>query len=146
MKIIIKTRIQQNYLEIKKRFDHKLFLKLSPPFPKVKLVRFDGCEVNHEVHIILNANTPVAQNWVSKITQSITNDTEFSFIDVGMTLPAPLKKWTHHHKVLKVDDNFSVVVDDIEYFTYHSFLDAIIFPALYLTFYYRKKIYQRELV
>lgn len=42
MKLTIETKFEENYLNVKEGFTESHFTKLSPPFPPVKLLRFDG--------------------------------------------------------------------------------------------------------
>jgi hypothetical protein len=54
MRIRITTLVTQNYRQVADRFDQNLFKALNPPFPPVKLLRFDGSRKGDEVHLQLN--------------------------------------------------------------------------------------------
>lgn len=43
MQFKIITKVHQDYLSVMEGFTEELFLQLNPPFPPVKLKRFDGC-------------------------------------------------------------------------------------------------------
>ena len=51
MRISIETKVSQNAQEVWAGFNQDLFLALNPPFPKAKLLRFDGSTTNDEVHL-----------------------------------------------------------------------------------------------
>jgi ligand-binding SRPBCC domain-containing protein len=96
MKITIETPVNQDYLQVKEGFNETLFKKLSPPFPPVKLLRFDGSTKGDLVTLELNFIF-FKQKWTSEIMEDQTTDKEFYFIDKGIELPFFLKKWTHKH-------------------------------------------------
>lgn len=85
------------------------------------------------------------QLWISRITSDFRSDYEIFFVDQGVKLPPPLKNWKHIHRLEKIDELNTYVVDDIEYSCGNKALDLLIYPALYLMFLYRKPIYKREL-
>jgi ligand-binding SRPBCC domain-containing protein len=141
MKIQIKTKVDQDYLSVKNGFNEKLFNQLSPPFPPVKLIRFDGSEKGDIVSLELNFLL-FRQIWKSEIIDDKTTDTEFYFIDVGVDLPFFLKKWRHKHRIMKAE-NGSVIRDEIEYSGPFRLMTLLLYPALYLQFAYRIRIYKR---
>jgi hypothetical protein len=49
------------------QFDADLLKKLSPPFPQVRIVRFDGCQTGDIVTLELNL-VLAKPLWTSKIT------------------------------------------------------------------------------
>lgn len=85
MKINIETAVNQSVIDVWNQFDDKLLLKLSPPFPPVKLINF-GQEVGEKVTFELNFFI-LRQLWVSKITDSYLSVKESYFVDEGVTLP-----------------------------------------------------------
>jgi len=64
------------------------------------------------------------------------------FVDVGSTLPWPLTIWTHRHIVQKVDEYNSIIIDDITFTASNFILTVLIYPAIFMGFYPRKKIYR----
>ena len=42
MKLILKTNVKQSPQQVWAGFNQSLFEKLAPPFPRVRLLRFDG--------------------------------------------------------------------------------------------------------
>jgi ligand-binding SRPBCC domain-containing protein len=141
MNITIETRVAQDYLTVKAGFNESLFTKLSPPFPPVKLLRFDGSATGDLVTLELNFIF-FKQKWTSQITDDQTTESEFYFIDQGIELPFFLKKWSHKHRVIK-DGDASIIRDEIEFKAPFGLMTALLYPALYLQFLYRKPIYKK---
>jgi len=141
MNIRISTKVSQSYTSVMQGFNEQLFLRLNPPFPPVKLVRFDGCKKNDIVSLELNFIL-FKQKWVSQILEDHLNETKFYFIDFGTKLPFFLKYWKHQHRILKYN-NEAVIVDDIHFKTPFFLLDFLLYPVLYLQFLYRKPIYKK---
>ena len=146
MKLTIKTQVEQDYLTVKNGFDASLFKKLSPPFPPVKLLRFDGSKKGDVVSLELNF-LAFKQTWISKITEDQTNEKEFYFVDEGVKLPFFLKSWRHKHRIIQSGDQ-SIIRDEIQYQAPFGLLTLLLYPALLLQFAYRipvyKKIFKRK--
>jgi ligand-binding SRPBCC domain-containing protein len=141
MKITIETPVNQDYLQVKEGFNETLFKKLSPPFPPVKLLRFDGSTKGDLVTLELNFIF-FKQKWTSEIMEDQTTDKEFYFIDKGIELPFFLKKWTHKHRIVKDGEN-SIIRDEIDYQSPFWILTWLLYPAMLLQFAYRKPIYKK---
>ena len=54
MRILIKTKVGQNYRKVFQGFDIKLFMKLKPPLVGLKVKRFDGCSEGDIVQVEVN--------------------------------------------------------------------------------------------
>lgn len=141
MKINIETQVEQDYLKVKDGFNETLFTKLSPPFPPVKLLRFDGSKKGDFVSLELNFLF-FKQKWTSEITEDKTTDQEFYFIDKGIELPFFLKEWQHKHRIINSKKG-SIIRDEITYKSGFSLLTLLLYPALFLQFLYRKPIYRK---
>lgn len=143
MKITIKTAVNQPMEAVWEGFNENLFAKLAPPFPPVKLLRFDGSEQGNEVHLELNFIF-FKQTWVSLITENVKTEKEIYFIDKGTKLPFFLTFWQHKHRIVKAVDMkrgvHSLIIDEIEF---ESPFGALLYPALFLQFLYRKPIYKK---
>ena len=139
--ITIKTIVDQRLPDVIAGFNADLFLQLNPPFPKVRLVRFDGCKTGDIVSLELNFLL-FKQIWTSEIIEDQKNSQEFFFIDKGTHLPFFFKSWQHKH-ILQVQDDKTVVIDDISYQTPSRLTDWFMYPLLYLQFLYRKPIYRK---
>ncbi|WP_114748405.1 SRPBCC family protein [Pleomorphovibrio marinus] len=142
MKIKISTPVQQHYLKVKALFDENLFKVLNPPFPPVKLLRFDGSDIGDTVVLELNFIL-FKQKWVSKITDNKTSDNEFYFIDKGVELPFFLGSWEHKHIIIRKGENESEIRDEIEYEGKMGLMSILLYPLLYGQFLYRRPIYKR---
>ena len=81
MRILIKTKVEQDFRKVFQAFDIKLFMKLKPPLIGLKVVRFDGCKKNDEVHIVTNI-FGFRQKWISLITEQYAGENEIYFIAV----------------------------------------------------------------
>lgn len=141
MKLIVETEVGQDYLKVKDGFTESLFLKLNPPFPPVKLLRFDGSETGDLVSLELNFLL-FKQKWTSKITDHHFNENEFFFIDEGVELPFFLKSWKHKHRLIK-KGNHCLIRDEITYESNNSVFTKLLFPVLKGQFLYRKPIYKK---
>ncbi len=140
MKLILKTTVQQSYLQVWRGFDETLFRRLSPPFPPVRVVRFDGCLKGNIVELELNFFL-FKQLWTSKITEQQGNAEEIFFIDEGVKLPFFLSYWRHRHRIIK-DGEHTTIADEIEFRTPSILTNYLFYPLLYGQFLYRKPIYR----
>ncbi|ERM83454.1 hypothetical protein P872_03480 [Rhodonellum psychrophilum GCM71 = DSM 17998] len=141
MKINISTKVEQDYLQVKEGFTEHLFSKLSPPFPPVKLLRFDGSKKGDVVSLELDFLL-FKQVWTSEITDDQTSESEFFFVDKGIKLPFFLKSWEHRHRIVK-DGDSSIIKDEITYEGPNGVMTFLLFPALWLQFLYRKPVYKK---
>ena len=140
MRIKFETRVKGNYQEVMQRFDRDLFEALKPKQGKMEIVEFTGSRKGDRVH--LRFTSPIKAEWVSLIVEDHLDDEEAYFIDCGETLPFPLKFWKHKHIVRKIDRDSSLIIDDIEYKAGNPVLTTLIYPAIYLGFSPRGKIYE----
>ncbi len=140
MRLILKTPVQGYYIDIMERFDIDLFKSLKPIGAKMTVTQFTGSKTGDIV--ALQFTSPVKATWVSKIIDHGQDEDTAYFIDEGDQLPFPLKSWTHRHIVERVDDDNSIIIDDITYSTGIRFIDFLIYPIMYLAFYPRKSGYR----
>jgi len=141
MKLVLKTKVAGNYLEVIDRFDLDLFTALKPKGANMEIVQFTGSKKGDIVDI--QFHSPLKAKWISKITEHGSNDEMAYFIDEGDVLPFPLKKWTHRHIVEKVNETHCLIVDDIYFSSGYKFFDFFIYPGILLGFLPRKKIYRK---
>ncbi|GAA4453815.1 hypothetical protein GCM10023189_19430 [Nibrella saemangeumensis] len=141
MHLILKTPVNQPLPQVWAGFDRSLFEKLSPPFPPVNVVRFDGCRKGDVVHLQLNFLL-FRQDWISDITDQQESPDEIYFIDEGRKLPFFLSYWRHRHRLVRRGSH-TVIIDDIRYRTPTRLTDWLLFPLLWAQFAYRKPIYRR---
>ena len=141
MRLVLKTKVSGNYKVIMDRFDLDLFEALKPIGAKMEIVEFTGSQKGDLVHI--RFTKPFRTEWISKITDHGSDDKMAFFLDEGDKLPFPLKKWKHKHIVEYETDSQSIIVDDISFSSNNVILDLILYPAMFLGFYPRKKIYKK---
>ncbi|MGV3588216.1 MAG: SRPBCC family protein [Adhaeribacter sp.] len=142
MRIAIHTEVKQDYLSVYHNFNQQLFLALAPPFPKFKLLRFDGSQPGDVVAVELNFGL-FRQTWTSLITESKITDQEAYFIDQGQQLPWPLKYWQHQHLVKNNPAGGAIISDLIQYRTSFWLFDWLLYPVMWAQFSFRKPIYRR---
>jgi ligand-binding SRPBCC domain-containing protein len=140
MKFTVSTAVALPPRRAIEKFDATLFNALSPPFPKARLLKFDPETVEIELDFFI-AKT----RWESKVYPSVVNDAEAYFVDEGVRLPPPLKRWRHVHRLVARPDGGSDLRDEIEFSTSHPVVDLLALPFLWAMMVYRKPIYRRRL-
>lgn len=140
MNLILKAPVKGNYKDVMAAFDRKLFEALKPQYGQMEIVEFTGSRKGDKVH--MKFISPVKAEWISDIVEDDVNEDRAWFVDVGTKLPWPLATWTHRHIVEKVDDEHAIIIDDITFTATNFILTTLLFPAIFLGFYPRKKIYQ----
>jgi len=141
LNIRLETTVDGNYKDVMARFDKSLFEALKPKYGKMEVLEFTGSETGDIVR--LKFHTPMKADWVSHIVDHGTDKNQAYFIDEGTILPFPLTYWRHKHIVEKIDNNRSIIIDDMTFSAGNIFFTLLMYPALYLAFYPRKKIYKR---
>ena len=143
MHVILRTAVAQPPAQVMAGFTRELFIALAPPFPKLRLLRFDGCRTGDQVEIELDTLVKRLL-WTSLIVDDgqLADGTLF-FVDEGQTLPPPLRCWRHRHLIQPGPQGGSIIVDDLEYRTATPALDALLYPAIWAQFAWRKPIYRR---
>lgn len=141
MRLKLRTVVSQSVHQVMSGFTEDLFLKLSPPFPPVKLLQFDGSRTGDVVSLELNFLF-FRQTWTSHITHHEETADRFSFIDEGVLLPFFLGSWRHHH-IIEAHPEGSVIIDDISFRGRWFWMTPLLYPLLFLQFAYRKPIYRR---
>lgn len=143
MHLTLRTAVAQVPAQVLAGFTRALFEALAPPFPKLRVLRFDGCHTGD--HVDIELNTLVKRlHWTSLIVEdgTLPDGTRF-FVDEGQQLPPPLRYWRHRHLIQPGPTGGSVIVDDLEYRTASPALDALLYPAMWAQFAWRKPIYRR---
>ncbi|MCB0281296.1 MAG: hypothetical protein H6627_04320 [Calditrichae bacterium] len=139
MIIKIKSRLSCPFDCIISNFDIALFNALKPPLVPLKVIRFDGCLKGDEVHLELG----FGKTWKSVIVDNSKTDNQWCFIDEGFALPTPLKFWRHIHKVEKLSDSESLILDHIVFKSSSKLLDILIYPLLFIQFKIRTPLYKK---
>jgi ligand-binding SRPBCC domain-containing protein len=141
VQIHLKTKVRQNYRQVFEAFDEQLFRKLSPPYPTLKLLRFDGSEPGDVVEVELQTGIK-SFRWTSLITERTIMDSEAYFVDEGQELPPPLKLWHHKHLVTALGQG-ATIHDIINYSTGNKLLDLLLYPLMVAQFGMRKPVYRK---
>ena len=143
MHVTLRTAVSQPPAVVMAGFTRELFVALAPPFPRLRLLRFDGCHTGDKVEIELD--TLVKRlSWTSLIMDDgVQPDGTHFFVDEGQILPPPLRFWRHRHLIQPGPKGGSVIVDALEYRTASRLLDALIYPAMWAQFAWRRPIYRR---
>jgi len=127
--------------QVWKGFDETLFKQLSPPFPKISLMRFDGCKQGDVVDLTLDFIL-LSQRWVSVIKENGQNQEGYYFIDEGAILPFMFTKWKHIHRIEKHPKG-TQIIDDV-YFQVPWYLPYFLMKiVVWGQFAYRKPIYRQ---
>jgi len=142
MHLLLKTKVNQPLPVVWSGFNRTLFDQLSPPFPPVRVVRFDGCQQGDIVQLELNFLF-FRQDWISRIVDQQTTESEIYFVDQGVKLPFFLASWHHRHRLLRDPSGDTVIVDDIHFRTPLLLTDYLFYPVMWLLFAYRKPVYRR---
>ena len=143
MRLQVTTRVNQEFRRSFSRFGRELFLQLNPPFPPVRLLRFDGMQPGDEVHLELNFLFR-KEIWISVITELVETEDEIYFVDEGRQLPFMFRSWRHLHRLIRQGEQ-TLIVDDITYQGRIKLLDYLLYPVLKLQFLYRRPVYRRWL-
>ncbi|MCO6476261.1 MAG: cyclase [Phaeodactylibacter sp.] len=141
MNIQLEARVKGNYRDVMAQFDRKLFEALAPKQGNMEIVEFTGSKEGDRVHI--RFLSPIKADWISLITEDAVSDTEAYFVDEGVQLPFPLSFWRHKHIVRKITEDTSCIIDDITFRGPNALLTLLLYPAIYLGFYPRKRIYRK---
>ena len=140
MNIVFKTKVKGNYKAVMERFDRDLFEALKPSQGEMEIIEFTGSKKGDRVHI--RFVKPLKAEWLSLITADGVDENEAYFIDEGETLPFPLSYWQHKHIVQKIDETHSLIIDDITFKAGNPIMTALMYPAMYIGFAPRAKIYR----
>jgi len=141
MQLKIKTKVQAAFEEVVMGFDRNLFEKLNPPFPPVRVCRFDGSQTGDRVVLELNFIF-FKQEWESSITFHTRTADSYEFHDEGIRLPFFLSKWKHRHRIEKAGNN-TRIIDDISFRASPTWLTWLLWPLLAGQFVYRVPVYKK---
>jgi ligand-binding SRPBCC domain-containing protein len=141
MRLSIATLVGKDYQGVNAEFNQALLQRLSPPFPKVSILRYDGNKIGDEVHLQLDFLL-FKQEWTSLITENQQSSAAYGFVDEGINLPFFLSAWKHGHWLVKKGTQ-TEIRDDIHFQTPWWLPEGLVYPLLFLQFAYRKPIYRK---
>ena len=139
MNLQIDCQVKGDYQKVFEHFNENLFKKLTPSFIKIK--KFDGVEVGDEfiIEIPILFTTMV---WKGRISQREKSHDSCYFVDIGDTLPFPLKSWEHKHLILKDEEN-AIISDKINFDSYGGFfLRPFVYIMVYIMIKVRTPLYK----
>ncbi|MGF1637516.1 MAG: hypothetical protein ACFCUU_10630 [Cyclobacteriaceae bacterium] len=137
----LKTHVEAELSTVKAGFNSTLLERLSPPFPKAKIEKYDGNHPGSEVHIRLKMIF-FSLKWVSVISHEEESPEHYLFIDEGLELPFFLKSWKHRH-LLRKNNGGTLISDHITFTSGNIIGDVLLFPLLWMQFAYRIPIYKK---
>ncbi|PRY14946.1 hypothetical protein CLV24_103185 [Pontibacter ummariensis] len=141
MRLHLQTEVKQGFLSVFHAFDEQLFKALAPPYPRLKLLRFDGSLPGDWVEVELQIGVK-SFRWTSLITEREITNTAAYFVDEGQELPPPLRYWHHKHLVTQRGSG-AIIHDIITYRTSSKALDLLLYPLMFAQFSMRKPVYKR---
>ncbi len=141
MRFTLVTAVDADFEKLESQFDRELLEKLLAPGLPVSITRFDGLEDGDELHLRFGDGR-FSGSWVSRIQEKARDKNEWSYVDVGVELPPPLKSWRHKHRLLRRPAGGTFIRDEIEFSTGSRLADAAVFPLLYAIFASRGPIYR----
>ncbi|MEM1318673.1 MAG: hypothetical protein AAGG75_00385 [Bacteroidota bacterium] len=136
----MQTQVKGNYKEVMARFDRSLFEALKPKQGEMEIISFTGSKKGDRVH--LRFLSPIKADWISDIVDDGVNEQEAYFIDEATTMPFPLRYWRHKHIVRKITEDSCLIIDDMTFKGPNFLITLLLYPAIYIAFYPRRKIYQ----
>jgi ligand-binding SRPBCC domain-containing protein len=142
MRIRVETLVEQDYRSVFAAFDVDLFVALNPPFPVVRVRRFDGCARDDTIDLTLDFGL-FRWRWLGRVVEAGGDTESLWFVDEGIVLPFFLRRWRHRHVVRRADPG-AVIVDEIEFEASGGPLGSLLWPLLWLQFLYRKPVYRRR--
>lgn len=114
MKLRFETQIPLPLGNVQSRFNQTLLDYLKPPFPLVKILKYEGNHAGAIVDIELNF-VLFKFRWISLIAEEFCDNRHYYFIDEGLVLPPFLKAWKHRHEIQQTGENSCIIIDDIEF-------------------------------
>lgn len=142
MKIVIRTPVESYYKELLPELSKKKLFEWASLMFGAKLIRFDGHHEHDEYH--LHFYFPFVKNndWIGFVTEFYEDDDKIFFVDEGRVLPFFLASWKHVHLFEKIDNQSSVIVDDVDFSTPFKLGDYALLPFIYAHFFCRKSVYK----
>jgi ligand-binding SRPBCC domain-containing protein len=141
MKMIIRSEVKCGFEKVSADFGSDLFRFLLPPKYIATLVEYQGSKPGSKVHI--RFKFPFPSDWISIIKSEEKDAGKYVFMDEGEKLPFGLTSWKHIHRVIKIDEIHTEIIDDMSFSTGHRIFDFLLFPVLFLSFYPRKRLYKQ---
>lgn len=140
LKLHFESPVQAAFEKVVSGFNVDLFRALCPPFPRVKILRFDGIEEGNLIELRLNFIL-FQWRWFGKIISFQKSTDKLSFVDAGTKLPPFLTFWEHTHTVLR-SERTSIIRDEICFLPAGGWPVFLVKWMIILQMQPRKRIYQ----
>lgn len=141
-KFTVKTSIPLPMQDVIAGFTKDLFIFITPPFLEIEIDRYDGHKLGDRIEFKIST-LGLMQSWISEIVESDRSEREYFFVDEGLELPEPFTFWRHTHRIIKVDELNSEIIDDIQFKCQNIPSELIALPLLKGSFLYRRPLYKR---
>lgn len=141
MNIRLETKVKGNYLKVMDQFDRDLFEALEPEIGEMEIVEFTGSKTGDRVH--LRFLKPFKAEWISEIIDHGEDEEIAFFVDEGVKMPFGISYWRHKHMVEKINEDTSLIIDNINFRGKNRWHTYLLYPVIFLAFYPRKKVYKK---
>ena len=144
MKFRFSTPVEAPLERVLAQVDRRLFEQLAPPFPRLRVVAFEGSSPGDQVKVELDFWL-FKSLWHSEITERQESQEGCFFVDEGRPpyLPFGLKSWRHVHRFRRLPQG-TAIEDEITYSTGFYLLDLLLYPGFLVQLgYWRKPIYRK---
>lgn len=141
MKVFTKTLVKTPFDSILPSLDFtKLEKFFAWPLPLIKLKRFDGYFEQAEFELEFDWYF-FQQTWQGLITAFEENEQQVRFTDEIQKPFGLFKQWKHQHHFIKLDENMTEIIDDVEFSSGYLLIDLSLLPIIYTQFFLRKPMY-----
>jgi ligand-binding SRPBCC domain-containing protein len=140
--VSITTFIPLPIQEVTKRFDRRLFDYLAPPFPKLKIKRYDGQKKGDVIQLSLGL-WPIFLPWHLVIVDAWEDEKSWGFTDQATMLPFPLTAWRHEHRLVAIGPMETSIEDFVGFRAGPNWLTKLMQPIVHNMFTSRKPAYLR---
>lgn len=134
--ITVSTPINAPYTLVCDHFNEALFYSLTPVFPPVRLLKYEGEQPGDTVAVQLWF-FGLWLTWETIITERSESDEETYFVDESTLLPWFLKSWRHKHIIQKQGEG-TLIIDQV------NFEPVSYMPAWFLKLGIRKQFLRRR--
>lgn len=140
-KLTQEVLVQAPFDKVKQGFNQDLFTSLTPPFIDVVVRHYQGEKTGDTLSLELGLG-PIKMFWEGKIIDHGEGEDFWYFIDEGTKLPFPLKYWHHEHRLEKINDKLTKIIDRVHYQANNVLCLPALSMQLKLMFWQRKKQYR----
>lgn len=110
--MVVKHRVPHPMHSVWALFTRDLFLALAPAWPRLQVHVFEGCYPGNRVELSLNFGLFQAE-WKGRVTQQGESEQEIQFTDVALQPPLGLSYWQHTHRLIRLSEQETLLVEDI---------------------------------